>query len=239
MNAPMLASDAANTQFVGAHNPDAALVVKFYTKAVEQPFESIKAGRPIFKDVDFVMVFTPGNQLNIIDTVARTDHIARFPQQWAAYKAGRDGDQRELVGTPVSVWPLLTAAQAEEFKAMKFFTVEQIANSSDLQLQALGMVGGANPHTIRDRAKAYLQAAAGTALPQAQVTENAELRAQMQAMKDELAALRAQANGLSAPAVEKPKRGRKPKVQNVAPSEPVIAVPVEPASLQASGTDDI
>lgn len=201
----MLASDANNPQFVGSHNPDAALVVRFHREPVQQPFKTKEQGRPIFEDVDFIQIFTPGNQLNIIDTPVREEHKRRFAQQWAAYQASQSSGGE--VGTPITEWPYLTKSQSEEFKALKFFTVEQVANASDLQLQSLGMVGGANSHVIRDRAKAFLSAAAGTAAPQAAAAELAEAKAQMEAMQAQINALLAATNG-----IEKPKnKGGRPK----------------------------
>ena len=217
----MLASDANNPNFLGAHNPDSALVVKFHRRAVQQPYQTKEQGRPIFQDVDYIQIFTPGNQLNIIDTPVRSEHKARFAQQWAQYQASQgSGDQ--IVGTPVSAWPFLTASQAEEFKALKFYTVEQLANASDGQLQSLGMVGGSNPHVIRDRAKAYLQAAAGTAPVEAQAAELAEAKAKLEALEKTVALLTAQGNGMitAAEPTAPKKRGRKPKVT-------VEAAPVE------------
>ena len=68
----MLASDDANPQFVGAHNPDQVLHVEFYNKAVEVPYESSKAGRPVFKDMVYIRITTPGIPiLNTIDRAMR------------------------------------------------------------------------------------------------------------------------------------------------------------------------
>lgn len=230
MAGPMLASDDANPQFLGAHNPDAALVVKFYSRAVHQPFRSTQEGRPIYEDVDYIQIFTPGNQLNIIDTPVRVEHKARFPQQWAHYQAGK-GTGME-VGTPVNQWPFLSAAQAEEFRALKFFTVEQLSNASDLQLQNLGMVGGMNPMMIRDRAKAFLGLAAGNAPTEKLAQENSELKAQMAELQRQMQAVLA---GRPAPEPEKAKRKRRTKaeieadnaantvpVQNAEPEQVVI-----------------
>lgn len=218
----MLASDDNNPNFLGARNPDAALVVRFHRKPIEQPFRTKEQGRPIFEDVDFIQIFTPGNQLNIIDTPVRPEHKARFPQQWAAYQASH-GTESGFVGTPVTAWPFLTASQAEEFKAMKFFTVEQIANASDLQLQSLGMIGGANPQVIRARAQAYLNAASGAAPLESQAAELAEAKARLEQMEKTLAMLTAQGNGMipTAEPTAPKKRGRKPKVT------PEAAQPVE------------
>jgi len=230
----MLASDANNQNFVGAHNPDSALVVKFYTHPVEQPFLTKQEGRPIFLDVDYIMIFTPGNQLNIIDTTARPDHKARFPQQWALYQNGKKTEQ--TIGTPVSAWPFLSSAQAEEFKAVKFFTVEQIAGASDLQLQSLGMIGGASPHVIRDRAKAYLAAAAGTAPVEAQAQENAELKDRIAQMEMQMKAMMAANMVAPSPQVHvedvPAKRTRRTKEQMQAARVPVPAP--EPAGQNAT-----
>src|SRR5262245_30875321 len=142
----MLASDAQNPQFAGAMNPDSVLHVTFYTRAIQNNWRSEKEGHPVFDDYDFVRIMTPGNQLNIVDTFVREEHRQRFPIQWAAYK-NREGDK--VMGLRVEEWPVLTKAQAEECKGVKFFTVEQIALASDQQIQALGMLGP----TLRAKAK--------------------------------------------------------------------------------------
>lgn len=206
MAGPMMASDGNNPNFVGAHNPDAALVVKFYSKAVHQPFPSVAAGRPIYENVDYIQIFTPGNQLNIIDTPVRPEHKQRFRAQWMEYESGRGTGVDS--GTPLSAWPALSSAQVEEFRALKFFNVEQLANASDLQLQSLGMVGGMNPMVIRDRAKAFLNLAAGNAPTEKLAAENAEMKAQLAEMKRQMDAILA---GKPAPEPEKPKRKRRTK----------------------------
>ena len=82
----MIASDDNNPNFVGQRNPDSALSVLFYSKAMQNEFESKKQGRPIFFDVDMVRIFLPGDDKNIIDTFARDDHKERFPRQWEHYR---------------------------------------------------------------------------------------------------------------------------------------------------------
>jgi hypothetical protein len=78
----MLASDDANTSFVGAKNPDSALTVVFYKRPVKQVFRSVQEGIPVHDSVDYVRIHTPGDQLNVIDTPAREDHKRRFPLPW-------------------------------------------------------------------------------------------------------------------------------------------------------------
>lgn len=230
MSAPMMASDAANPNFLGAHNPDAALVVKFYSKAVHQPFASTTENRPIYQDVDYIQIFTPGNQLNIVDTPVRQEHKSRFPQQWALYQQGKgDGS---TVGTPVNQWPFLSAAQAEEFRGVKFFTVEQLANASDAQLQSLGMIGGMNPMMVRERAKAFLGMAASTAPAAHDAQEKAELKAQVEALNRQVQAM---LNAGISPAATPAKRGRKPKAATVSAENVVkdeeITAPTAPSDV--------
>lgn len=156
----MIASDGNNPEFLGAHNPDARLAVQFYSRPLIQEFKSEQAQRPIYENVDFIKIFTPGEpgKLNTIDTIAREEHKARFPIQWAAYKNRPDSDTR-YIGTPITEWPRISPAQAEELKAIKFYTVETVANASDSQLQGIGMIAGQSAFTFRDDAKRFLMVA--------------------------------------------------------------------------------
>ena len=112
---------------------DSRLQVRFYKKSVQQEQESIDAGRPIFKDFDFVQICVAGDTLTEIDTYALQNHKQRFPIQWANYMNRQGAHDEELVGTPVAEWPLVSKSQAEELRAIKFQTVESIANASDQQ----------------------------------------------------------------------------------------------------------
>jgi len=214
----MLASDINNPEYQGAiSNPDSRLSVKFYNKAVQNNFRTEKEGRPIFEDVTFVRITLPGDTNNIIDTFARDEHKSRFPLQWAHYK-NTHGDDQQMIGTPLSSWPLLTTAQAEELKALKFYTVEQIAGASDLQLQKLGMLAGMSPYAFRDRAAKYLSIAKNEAdATQADSRvkqleeENAKLKAETEAKME---AMQAQMALLMEAVGNRQKPGRKPKSES-------------------------
>jgi hypothetical protein len=142
---------------------DARLQVRFYKKSVQQEQESIDAGRPIFKDFDFVQICVAGDTLTEIDTYALQNHKTRFPIQWANYMNRQGAHDEELVGTPIAEWPLVSKSQAEELRAIKFQTVESIANASDQQLQRMGMIAGMSPYSFRDKAKAFLNLATTSA----------------------------------------------------------------------------
>jgi len=135
---------------------DALLTVKFYRKPIEIKDETIAQGRPIFRDADWVTIYTPGDQLNIIDTIAQDRHKSRFPVQWAKYQNSINGDEG-ISGTPIDQWTLVSKSQAEELKGIKFHTVEAVANCSDQQLQRIGMIAGMSPHAFREKAKAFFK----------------------------------------------------------------------------------
>lgn len=188
----MLASDLQNPEFTGAMNPDSLLHVVFYSKPVHQPFDSEKEGSPIFKDCDFVKIHTPGNQLNVIDRIVVDDDKKRFPLHWARYKEMR-GDAETVVGTPVAEWPILTRAQAEILRAMKFFSVEQVAGASDEAISKIGMSVGFSAMDLRNKARHFLTAAKGAAESERQARELAKRDAEMAEMREQIAKLTAAA----------------------------------------------
>ena len=98
---------------------DARLAVTFYKRSVKQEDESIAAGRPIFKEFDFVRICVPGDNLTEIDTYAQESHKQRFPRQWAHYQNQVAG-QEVIIGTPIEQWPLVSRSQADELKDIRF-----------------------------------------------------------------------------------------------------------------------
>ena len=184
---------------------------------MQDEFKSNKEGRPIFADVDFVNIMTPGDKLNIIDTFARPEHKARFPQQWAHYQNLHGGDSREI-GTPLTAWARLSGAQAEELKALKFFTVENIANASDAAIERIGMCVGMQPHAFREMAQRFLKAANDDAILHNTEEANKKLREELEAVRKEaadqqaemLATMKAMQEQMAQLSTKK-KPGRKPK----------------------------
>jgi hypothetical protein len=162
------------------NNADSRLQVRFYKRPVQQEQETIDAGRPIYKEFDFVHICVAGDTLTEIDTYALASHKQRFPIQWANYMNRQGAHDEVVVGTPVAEWPLVSKSQAEELRAMKFHTVESIAHASDQQLQRMGMAAGMSPYSFRDKAKAFLNLATTAAETDKRETE-------INALKEELA----------------------------------------------------
>jgi len=194
---------------------DARLAVQFYKKSVKQQQASDEAGRPIFKEFDFVRIMIPGDNLTEIDTYAQESHKQRFPRQWAHYQ-NQVTNHEDIIGTPLDQWPQVTRSQADELRGLKFHTVESIADCSDQQLQRIGMVAGMSPHNFRLKAKAFLNLASDSA-------EVAQREAELQALRQEndkikaetdakLAAMQEQMSALLAAVAEKTPKTRKTKV---------------------------
>jgi hypothetical protein len=162
------------------NNADSRLQVRFYKRAVKQEQESLEAGRDIYKEFDFVHICVAGDTLTEIDTYAQNSHKQRFPIQWAQYMNRVGADDEEVVGTPISEWPLVSKSQAEELRALKFKTVESVANASDLQLQRMGMAAGMSPFAFRDKARTFLNLATNAA-------ETDKREQEINALKEELA----------------------------------------------------
>lgn len=206
----MLASDDRNPEFIGARNPDAVLHVTFETRTIQDNFKTEKEGRPIFYDQQWVTIIIPGRSDLTVERPVNPDDKDRFPMQWQRYM-NKTADIVGVTGTPVTEWAVLTKAQAEELKGQKFYTVEQVANCSDGQLQALGM----NANSLRIKARAFLANAKDSAFAQSQAAEMARKDQEIADLKAGQLRLSQQMEQiLAAQTAPKPKRiGRPPKVK--------------------------
>ena len=182
-------SDVANPNFAGPRNPDDLLWVQFTMRAMPNNFATQQQGRPIFEDQLWVEIRVPGNNLLTIEAPADDNHKRRFPRQWAYFQQTHSTDGQNI-GTPLSQWPILRPSQIEELRALRFYTVENVAFASDEQIGRVSMLAGMAPMAFRERAKLYLEGAKEHSLAahqaeqlKAREAEIAELR-QAQAASD-------------------------------------------------------
>jgi hypothetical protein len=173
-------------------NADSRLQVRFYKRPVQQEQESIEAGRPIYKEFDFVHICVAGDTLTEIDTYVLPSHKTRFPIQWAQYQNRVGASEPDVIGTPVAEWPLVSKSQAEELRALKFYTVESIANASDQQLQRIGMAAGMSPYAFRDKAKSFLNLATSSAETDKRDQEINSLKEELAKKDEETAKMKAE-----------------------------------------------
>lgn len=156
---------------------DKKLMVNFYVRAVQNTFKSAQEGRPIFDEVEFVRIIIPGDTKTLIDTKVNAEHRARFADMYDRFKKGL---AQATSGTPLEVWPQMTVGQVAELKAMHISTVEQLADLPDTLAQKI-----MGSHQLRQKAQAFLDAAAGDA-------KNSKMAAELEKRDVEIAALKGQ-----------------------------------------------
>lgn len=166
--------DADVGHFESRYAGDRSVFAKFYYTPVKDEEESAKAGRPIFKDVEFVEIMVAGDANNVIQRQATDQDRDRFRKVYEMFKSG---DEEQTLGTPLSEVPWLTRSQVEELMYHKIRTLEALSAVSD---EVCGRMPGL--HTLKEKAKAHV-ARADAAAP----TE--ELRAENQKLQEQLAAL--------------------------------------------------
>jgi len=137
------------------NDPAKGLTIEFYTLACEVKPESVKQGRPIFRDVEYIRVHPVGDRSSIIERPVIESDKRRFYRHYERFSRQHVQTQE---GTPLSQWPIVTRAQVEEFKFFGIHTVEQLAEIADVNSQNfMGMT------SLKQKAIAYLEAAKGNA----------------------------------------------------------------------------
>jgi len=133
---------------------DRVLNVTFRMQPVKDEEESAKAGRPIFKPVEFVRIIAPGDR-DMVDRPVWDGDRRRFAARYAKFK---ECGENATVGTPLSAWPTISAAQIEELKFFSVHTVEQLADMPDGNAQKIGPLSD-----LRAKARLFLEAAKSNA----------------------------------------------------------------------------
>ena len=187
---PIIPQFNGNVVAMATHGSDAGMTAEFFVEDAYQEFQSEKEGRAIYKPVNKVRMYAPGAKTDIIKHVQMNDepnspsHPHRFPRQWQAFLA-----QQEQIpdGTPLEMCRFVASHRVKELKAMNVHTAEQLANIPDNILQTLGL--GAMRE--RDLARAYLNEDVKVAELSAALAEKAAMKADMEALKLQLADLNA------------------------------------------------
>jgi hypothetical protein len=142
-------------------------------------------GRPVFKTIDYIKKFVPGDATNIVDREVRPEDLEEFSREWEAYQKNQSQD---TLGTPLEMLPGLSPARIEEFKAFPkapVRTVEELAGLSDVYVQ------GFQCSAERDRARTWLLAMEKQAPMAALEAEVAKKDAELAQVRDRLAQLEA------------------------------------------------
>lgn len=133
------------------------LLVKFFRGTVQDPVESAKAGYPKHRAVEMIRIIVPGDRDNIVEREVLPIDLQRFESIYSRWKA--QGDGPEMDGLPLTAWPSMDAALAEDLRYWKIYTVEQLAALPDNLLQKIGPL-----HEWRKKAQNFLAAAKDNAV---------------------------------------------------------------------------
>lgn len=166
-----LDSQAADNRYLN----DNKLHVTFRRVPILNRFKSTEAGRPVFDEVDYITIRTPGSQLCTIDApITAGTYLKRFGDKYEKWKSGQE---QALSGTPLDAFPFLLGKVAliAELKAMNIHTVEQLAEVADTHVQKI--MGG---QMLRQKAQEYIKGTSGTDAMMAKLAkENEDLKSQM------------------------------------------------------------
>lgn len=195
MSAPQFESNVLDFDQSRQYEGDNRLAVLFYKRAIKNASKSIEAGRPIFDEMDYIKILTPGSR-DTFESEATQQYQQRFAAQWTKYKANQT---QEVSGTPLDQVPWLTLGQVAELHAVNVRSVESLVAMPDsLAQKFMGY------HELKRRAQAFLGAAADAA-PLLKMEEELKKR------DEEIAELRRQmdlfmANQKSAKPAEVPRK---------------------------------
>lgn len=181
-----------NRGTMNSSEDDAKLHVEFFMEPVYQDFESkvSEPQRKIYKDTEYIKIFIPGDkQTNIIRQVFPNDR-QRWPQQYARFKQGL-ADQ--VVGTPISSMPSMSAEKVKEYEFFHIRTIEQLADCPDGSQCGQAMRGF---HEDKRKAQQFVEAAKGSAPVN-------ELRSELEKLRAELEGLRGSKGAKAEPKADK------------------------------------
>lgn len=155
----------------------------FSREAVHNETKSVEAGRPIYDTVETITILIPGDNKHVVSRRVHDGDKLRFGDAWARFKRE---EEMSYDGTPVESWPALDVRQVAALKHMNFFTVEAIASCSDANLAKIGM----GAQLLRDRARAFIDAAKTGGAGERLVIENSKLKEQMNGLSATIDELR-------------------------------------------------
>lgn len=155
---------------------DKSVYVKFYMRPVVDDAASDEAGRPIYRDREYVEIRTPGQQNNVVQRPVTDMDRQRFRQAYQSFKAG---ESEQTVGTPLSEMGWVTRAQVEELAHMRIRTVEHLAGLDDAVCSR-----HAGLYKLKQKAQQVLADSEKNAPFAKMQTENDELKASLAALQE-------------------------------------------------------
>jgi hypothetical protein len=189
------------------YKTDDGNALRMWRDTAQNNFLSEQEGRPIFDEVIYVEVISPGsgNSTPIFELVrymakesgrAEPKYGNKYDEFKKYVKDFNDAESRDasLSGTPLNQWPEMTRTMVATLNAQKIFTVEALAVLPDSKLTVVGPDG----RTWREKAAAYIEYAKNNAFAtdlaaklERQTVENEDLKAQIAALASQVDTLQA------------------------------------------------
>lgn len=166
-----------HNQYAVVHGEDSNNYVEFEQVAVQNQKKTEQMGCPQFDDEVFIKIMFPGDRTKVVFKKANDEYKRRYPNQWAAYLAQ---EKQVPEGFPIQEWPILTKAEAANFKAMNIHTVEALAGLPDTALSFFGA------RSYRDKAQATLAKAKDGSAVLVIEAENKALKADMEVLREQM-----------------------------------------------------
>ncbi len=166
-----------------------SVYAKFEIRAVEDREETIRRGYNVKRDADFALLYPKGDKHTVLEVEVNPATLAEWrgvPHKAFLvdeYQAWKDGQEEPLHGIPLSQWPQITPSQVRMAEAISVRTVEDFANLNDTGLMHFGAGG----MTLKQKAKAYLEAASG---PGKAAEQLSAMQSQIQMMQEQMQQLK-------------------------------------------------
>ena len=202
----MQTADFNHNDFSNTNEADKNLLVRMFTKDVQNKLESEAKGRAIFKEKTYIEIRIAGQRdAQACRPITHADK-QRFPAHWEAYQKRVEPPTE---GTPLSEWAVISRTQAEELAFINVKTVEQLSTVADTNIQ--NFKGG---YGLREKALKWLE----NAEIEADKRDKSEMRNEIEELKAQIAKLAATAvfdtsEEVPAP-VKRATRSRKPNNAN-------------------------
>ena len=156
----------------------------FYIQPVLDEKATEAAGAVRMHEQEMVKIFVTGDLNNVHNSPVLPEHKERFADAYASWKAK---GSRHIEGTPLKHWPMISPLRVAEFEAMNVFSVENLRDMSDTNIQKL-----ADGRVWREKAKGWLESAEKNGASAKFAAENERLRTDMEEMRKQIAELSAQ-----------------------------------------------
>lgn len=164
---------------------DETLNVSFDIVEEKNEVKTAEAGYAIFDNVEVITIRAPANKectvVAPVDGLCNMDgetvtYAERFPDDYERWKAGHGS---AVSGMPLKQAPFMDKASVATLAAVGVYSVEQLADLGGHALKTLGMQG----RKWQQQADAYLKNAGSSKEVTALASENADLKARLEALE--------------------------------------------------------